>query len=69
MKLQRLTDSMKSDLDEQSTLKSELSKKATLVEMLRKENEVNIVIRVLYFYSNVHMLLCNYNMESIHLSI
>ena len=55
MKLHRLTESMKSELDEQSILKSELSKKAALVEMLRKENEVNIVIRVLYFYSNVYI--------------
>ena len=53
MKLQRLTESIKSELDEQSTLKSELSKKETLIEMLRKENEVNIVIRVVCFYSNV----------------
>ena len=42
MKLQGLTESMKSEVDEQSTLRSELSKKVALVEMLRKEIEVNI---------------------------
>ena len=42
MKLQQLSESMKSELLEQSTLRSELSKKGTLVEMLRKEIEVNI---------------------------
>ena len=41
MKLQQLSESMKSELHEQSTLRSELSKKGTLVEMLRKEIEVN----------------------------
>ena len=41
MKLQRLTESMKGglDVDEQSTLRSELAER---VEKLSKENEVNI---------------------------
>ena len=59
MKLQQLSESMKSELHEQSTLRSELSKKGTLVEMLRKEIEVNIY----NYYSNtpIAMYVCMYN--------
>ena len=42
MKLQGLTESMNTGLDEQSTLRSELAKREKLVEKLRKENEVNV---------------------------
>ena len=42
MNLQQLSESMKSELHKQSTLRSHLSKKGTLIEMLRKEIEVNI---------------------------
>ena len=42
MKLQELTESMKSGLSDQSVLRSELAKKEKLVEELRKEIEVNI---------------------------
>ena len=42
MKLQRLTESMNTGLDEQSTLRLELAKNETLVEKFRKEIEVII---------------------------
>ena len=42
MKPQGLTESMRSRLNDQSILRSELAKKEKLVEELRKENEVNI---------------------------
>ena len=56
MKLQQLSESMKSELHEQSTLRSELSKKGTLVEMLRKEIEVNIYNY--YSYTLIAMYVC-----------
>ena len=56
MKLQQLSESMKSELHEQSTLRSELSKKGTLVEMLRKEIEVNIYNY--YGYIPIAMYVC-----------
>ena len=43
MKLQGLTESMKSRLlNDQSILRSELAKKEKLIEELRKETEVNV---------------------------
>ena len=42
MKLQGLTESMESRLNDQSVFRSELAKKEKLVEELRKEIEVNI---------------------------
>ena len=42
MKLWGLTESMKSTLNDQSILRSELAKKEKIVEQLRKENEVNV---------------------------
>ena len=42
MKPQGLTESMRSRLNDQSILRSELAKKEKLIEELRKENEVNI---------------------------
>ena len=42
MKLQGLTESIKGGLAEQASLRSELAKKETLVEELRKEIEVNV---------------------------
>ena len=42
MKLQGLMESMRSRLNDQSILTSELAKKEKLVEELRKEIEVNI---------------------------
>ena len=42
MKLQGLTESMRSRLNDQSISRSELAKKEKLVEELRRENEVNI---------------------------
>ena len=42
MKLQELTEYMKSRLNDQSILRSELAKKENLIEELRKEIEVNI---------------------------
>ena len=42
MKQQGLAESMKGELAEQASFRSELGKKEKLVEELRKENEVNI---------------------------
>ena len=45
MKLQMLTEkSMKAGLDKQSTLSSELAKSEKLVEKLKKEIEVSVLI-------------------------
>ena len=46
MKLLGLTETLKGESDEQSTLKSELLKKEKFIEELRKENEVIICIRM-----------------------
>ena len=51
MKLQGLTESMKSGLDEKSTLRSELTKKEKLVEELRKEIKVNVCNYRLYVFT------------------
>ena len=42
IKLQQLTEPMKGELDDQSTLRSELAKNKMVVLELRKENEVNV---------------------------
>ena len=64
MKLQGLTESVKSRLNE-SILKSQLAKKEKLVEELRKENEVNVcnycivcVYMTTFFVNIIHIMLC-----------
>ena len=63
MKLQGLTESMKSKLNDQSILRSELAKKEKLVEELRKEIEVNIcnycivcVYMTTFFVNIIHII-------------
>ena len=56
MKQHQLTESTKSVLDRQSTLRSELAIKERLVEELRKENEVNVCNYC------THLCLYNYRM-------
>ena len=48
MKMQQLTES---GLDQQSTLRSELAKKETVVLELSKENEVNILVAYVCLHS------------------
>ena len=63
MKLQELTESMNSRLNDQSILRSELAKKEKLVEELRKEIEVNIcnycivcVDMITFFVNIIHII-------------
>ena len=56
MKLQQLTESYKSGLNEQSTLRSELTKKEMFVLELGKEIEVSVCYCYSYVFTSVHFM-------------
>ena len=60
MKLQELTESMRSGLNDQSILRSDLAKKEKVVEELRKEIEVNICNYCTVCVSWHDYILCEY---------